>query len=451
MKKIYIECSYLVDHNYLNTGIQRVVRRVVENMQEIAPLKGYEPHLLSLREGYAREITIDDLHPSENSAIKKREKLSRRLKAYIKNLYYHTRLWFSALIPWEPFQRFILAPRGEFGLNMIIYKYIYRPIMGIFRRGDISTVVIERDRFPMAVEKDDILLILDSSWYMNIWEAVDEFKSKGGFIEMVVYDLIPITHPQFCDDFLAHVFRDWIDDSRDRIDGYIAISKTVANSIKEYHQKSGFQLPSKCYEYFYLGADFSTDKKSGDVREELKEIFDKRDTFITVSTIEPRKNHTYILDAFEKLWDNGIDVNLLFIGRRGWKIEKLMERIENHPMKDKKLFYFDDIDDVELDYSYSRAKALIFASIVEGFGLPIIEGLVKGLPVLASATEIHKEVGGDNIEYFDLNNPDSLVKLIENFEEKDIKRVENWMSWRESTEMLMDKVIKLSKECKRKS
>ena len=450
MPRLYIECSYLIDHNYLNTGIQRVVRKVVENMQEIAPARGYEPHLVSLREGYAREVTIEDLHPSSNANKLSLENLLPKIKAYLKNLYYHTRLWFSALIPWEPFQRFILAPRSSFGLNMLLYNYIYRPIVSIFKRGDISSVVVERDRFPMAVDRDDILLILDSSWYMNIWKAVDEFKAKGGMVEMVVYDLIPITHPQFCDDFLAHVFKEWIDDSSSRVDGYIAISKTVAESIKEYHKKRGISLDDKCYEYFYLGADFSNASLDGKVRDEIKKIFDSRDTFITVSTIEPRKNHSYILDAFEKLWDEGVDVNLLFIGRKGWKVEELMQRISLHPMKDKRLFYYDDIDDVELNYCYSRAKALIFASIVEGFGLPIIEGLLKGLPVLASNTKIHKEVGGDSVEYFDLDSIDSLVEIIKDFENrKKTNQIHSWMSWKESTQMLMDKIIKLSTECKK--
>lgn len=447
MPRLYIECSYLIDHNYLNTGIQRVVRKVVENMQEITPLRGYELHLISMREGYAREVTIEALHPSEEIRKKSIENLLPKLKAYIKNLYYHTRLWFSALIPWEPFQRFILAPRSSFGLNKILYEYIYRPIISIVRRGDVSSVVVDRERFPMPVEKEDILLILDSSWYMHIWKSVDEFKEKGGAVLMVVYDLIPITHPQFCDDFLAHVFQEWIDESRSRVDGYIAISKTVADSVKEYQQIMGVALDDKCYEYFYLGADFSDNRNSGDVREELKKIFDERDTFISVSTIEPRKNHAYLLDAFEKLWSRGVDVNLLFIGRRGWKVDELMQKITMHPMKDKKLFYYDDIDDVELDYAYSRAKALLFASIVEGFGLPIIEGLVKGLPVMASDTRIHREVGGDNIRYFDLNNPDSLVEMIENFENSDNVNIDGWMSWRESTEMLMDKIEKLSGEC----
>lgn len=451
MPRLYIECSYLIDHNYLNTGIQRVVRKVVENMQDIAPNRGYELHLVTLREGYAREVTIEALHPSSSSKQLSIETILPKIKAYLKNLYYHTRLWFSALIPWEPFQRFILAPRDRFGLNMILYKYIYRPTISIFKRGDISSLVVDRDKFPMPVDKEDILLILDSSWYMNIWSAVDEFKQKGGMVEMVVYDLIPITHPQFCDDFLAHVFKEWIDDSSSRVNGYIAISKTVAESIKEYHQKKGISLDDKCYEYFYLGADFSNSSADGKVRDELKDIFNSRDTFITVSTIEPRKNHAYILDAFEKLWDSGVDVNLLFIGRRGWKVEELMQRISLHPMKDKRLFYYDDIDDVELDYCYSKAKALIFASIVEGFGLPIIEGLVKGLPVIASNTKIHKEVGGDSVEYFELDSVDSLVEIIKDVENiKKDNNISNWITWQESSQMLMDKIVKLSKECKKR-
>lgn len=449
MKKIYIDCSYLSDHAHLNTGIQRVVRKVVENLYEIAPERGYEIRLCTLRDGYARELAKDAIYPKEENPL--RESWKASLKEYLKNLYYHTRLWFSALIPWEPFQRFILSPRNSFGLNYILYNYLYKPVVSLMAKKEAGALFSEKERVPMEIEKGDILLLLDSSWYMNIWPAVEEFARKGAMVQMVLYDLIPITHPHFCDDFLAHVFREWIDDSLERVDGYIAISKTVMASLKDYAYDKGIDIEEGCIDYFYLGADFKDSLfGKGEVRKELQRLLGERDTYLCVSTIEPRKNHAYLLDVFDRLWRKGVDVNLLFIGRRGWKVEELIERITTHPEKGKRLFYYDDIDDAELDYAYSHSKALLFASVVEGFGLPLIEGMVKGLPVLASDTPIHREVGGERVRYFDIASVESLANMIEDMQSAEgDSRSEGyeWMSWRSSSEMLLRKIQKLASEC----
>lgn len=66
-----------------------------------------------------------------------------------------------------------------------------------------------------------------------------------------------------------------------------------------------------------------------------------------------------------------------------------------------------------MPFSYKNAKALVFASYTEGFGLPIIESLYNQLQVLVSDTPIHREIGQENVSYFDLNDVNCLVDLIE--------------------------------------
>ena len=77
---------------------------------------------------------------------------------------------------------------------------------------------------------------------------------------------------------------------------------------------------------------------------------------------------------------------------------------------------FNSLSDTELDYYYKHSKALLSPSLAEGFGLPIIEALNQGLPVLASDIPIHREVGNDFCTYFDVNKPDNLAKIIINIE-----------------------------------
>ena len=125
----------------------------------------------------------------------------------------------------------------------------------------------------------------------------------------------------------------------------------------------------------------------------------------------------------------------------------LTQRINRISKSNNRLILFSDLNDKELLYSYKNAKMLLFPSIVEGFGLPIVESLTNGLPVLASNTPIHREVGGDKIGYFDISNPNDLANQIIGIERDGIPdnlivdKNYKWLDWRDSTEMLLKKVI----------
>ncbi|MEM8119924.1 glycosyltransferase, partial [Morganella morganii] len=101
----------------------------------------------------------------------------------------------------------------------------------------------------------------------------------------------------------------------------------------------------------------------------------KAPVFLMVSTIEPRKNHGYLLDAFERAWAQGSQARLCIAGRIGWKCEALVERVRQHPELNKRLFMFNDLSDKSLEYAYSHAASLVFPSYVEGFGLPLVEAM----------------------------------------------------------------------------
>jgi len=446
MKKLYIDCSYLSNHPHLNTGIQRVVRKIVEGLFKEATSYGFQPILVSLRDSNATILPLDAIaHRPLKEAQNKAQTVSfkKHLIEYLKNLYLHTKLWFSALIPSATFRHFMMAPKNQFGLNYILYHMLYHPIKSIFSFSNKPPSKTSKNGFPFEVSNTDTLLLIDSSWYMNIWESVHTFKQKGGRVEMVLYDLIPIAYPQFCDAFLAKVFKEWVDESLGYVDGYIAISKTVQKEIMHYAQTHAPKRAKTIqFGYFYLGADFQSTKTSinENIRDSLKELMKERPTFITVSTLEPRKNHAYLLDTFEQLWDDGIDINLLLIGRQGWLVDELLKRIKNHSEYNKRLFFFDDINDTELDYAYHHAKALLFASFVEGFGLPIIEGLEKGLPVFASDIPVHREIGKNAVIYFNLNDKKALAKTIYSFLKEPFSpplKHKKWINWDESTHMLL--------------
>src|SRR5690606_41798773 len=135
----------------------------------------------------------------------------------------------------------------------------------------------------------------------------------------------------------------------------------------------------------------------------------RRPLDLMVITIEPHKNHVYLLDAFDLLWAENTDAALCFVGKIGWKNEHLIERIRRHPQLGKRLFMWNDLNDRELEYCYLNPRSLLFPSHVEGFGLPLVEAMQRKLPVMASDIPVFREIGGDAMAYFELSDPDNLA------------------------------------------
>ena len=77
------------------------------------------------------------------------------------------------------------------------------------------------------------------------------------------------------------------------------------------------------------------------------------------------------------------------------------------------MFFFYNDNDYDLEYLYQNVRALIFPSLYEGFGLPLLEAMELGCPVLSSSGGSLKEIGGEGIMYFDPKNPESISETIE--------------------------------------
>jgi glycosyltransferase involved in cell wall biosynthesis len=128
-----------------------------------------------------------------------------------------------------------------------------------------------------------------------------------------------------------------------------------------------------------------------------------------VGTIEPRKGHLQTIAAFDALWAQGLDVNLVIVGKEGWiglpddqrrTIPTIVATLRNHPQLGKRLFWLDGISDEYLERIYAASACLIAASEDEGFGLPLIEAAQHKLPILARDIPVFREVAGEHAYYF---------------------------------------------------
>lgn len=132
-----------------------------------------------------------------------------------------------------------------------------------------------------------------------------------------------------------------------------------------------------------------------------------------VGTIQPRKNITTLIEAFEKFVETRPNYKLKIVGKKGWLYTETLNRIESSPVS-KQIEYLGFVKDNVLETLYKNAYATVLPSLYEGFGLPVLEAMSHGSPVIASNTSSLPEVGGEAVLYC---NPDDPKTITEAFEE----------------------------------
>jgi len=301
----------------------------------------------------------------------------------------------------------------------------------------------------------DTLLLLDAGWdLLPFWHHLEAAGQAGTRLVFVSYDLIPLTHPDYCDPAHVALFERYITKAVALADGFIGISCSSRDEICTYvhHQQPNHSARIK-FDHFYLGADFDPPAVQRlPVRREIREFFAAGEPiYLLVSTIEPRKGHARLLTAVEHLWKQGQQIRLCFIGRVGWCVDDFMTYVQQHPQREKRLAVWHDANDAELAYTYQHARALVFPSVAEGFGLPLVEALQHGLPVIASDIPAHRETGRDLVRYIPPLDTDGLVAVLEQFSGAEAPAAfrppdsYRWLSWHQSSKMLLNSDILFAK------
>jgi len=255
--------------------------------------------------------------------------------------------------------------------------------------------------------RGDTLLILDLTTRHKLHTAIAQSHNRGCRVFCVVHDIIPLHAPHLFPPLHAHNFKISFNAILDYCTVFLCASKTTANALSEelLSRKKEAQIG-----IIKFGADFPKQKDTEEVFESY--LASQRPYFLMVGTIEPRKNHEIAIEAFQKLWDQGFNANLLIIGNPGWKCQHTLLQIEKTKRQYKKLEYLENISDSQLDAAYKSTQALIFPSLSEGFGLPIIEALQRGTHVILSDIPIHREVASEYGLFFPPHNATELCKHI---------------------------------------
>jgi len=270
--------------------------------------------------------------------------------------------------------------------------------------------------------------------------------SSGAKVFFQVFDLLPISHPEW---FPPGAMDSHIDRSSvvAQSDGAICISHAVADDFKAWSStQEGSTIRDEAISYFHLGADIDTSSPSKGLPNNADGILGALSasaSFLMVGTIEPRKGQAQSLAAFELLWAQGVDVNLVIVGNEGWMIGKLAKALANHPELNKRLFWLKSISDEFLNLVYDASHCLVFSSEAEGFGLPLIEAAQHELPIIARNIPVFREVAGEYAYYFEGLSAEDLSTAILAWLALD--KAGNapsslgmpWLTWRESTEQVV--------------
>jgi glycosyltransferase involved in cell wall biosynthesis len=265
-----------------------------------------------------------------------------------------------------------------------------------------KTVFADREINPHS---GDIFLGLDLVFNNVQHETLLSWRKSGVRIFFVVYDLLPMSHPEYFPQPAVTSFGQWAEMTT-KYDGILAISSTTASEYRRIFPNLNHDF---LLETFELGSDSTTERVH--LRPQQTPVVANNEIqFIMVGTIEPRKGHLEVVRAFIKLWDEHKLVRLTIVGKWGWLSQRDRKYLEDASLKFPKLQILTDQSDSELAGHYEKSHCLIAASYAEGYGLPIVEASQHGIKVFARDIPIFREVALEGASYF--NTAQSLDEQI---------------------------------------
>jgi glycosyltransferase involved in cell wall biosynthesis len=228
-----------------------------------------------------------------------------------------------------------------------------------------------------------------------------QFRRDGGSLWFLVHDLLPLNRAEWFSQNTVIRYKAWLTILAGIADGFLCNSLQTETELKDaladgYGLAFGYRT-----QVLPMGHAILDHSDRPDMPDRALDRFDTSTPFaLVVGTLEPRKGHIDVIAAFEQLWQRGSIDRLVLIGRLGWQVDALRKRIVSHAEYGSRLLWFDDVEDAELFGLYAACTGVIVASHGEGFGLPLIEALSHGKPVLARDIPVFRVHDGRGVTYF---------------------------------------------------
>ena len=280
-------------------------------------------------------------------------------------------------------------------------------------------------------------------------QFLDMMSAHGVTIWYIIYDMLPILLPEdYFGSGMRNAHFNWLH-IISRYDGVVCISKAVANDYTEWFNKNKLCTFMPEVTWFHIGSDIGSSVPTKGLPKDAPQVLKSikaRPTFLMVSTIEPRKGYAQAFAAFELLWQEGIDVNLVIVGKKGWNVDDLAAKMKSHQELGKRFFWLQGISDEYLEKVYDASTCVIMASEGEGFGLAVVEGARHGKPLILRNLPVFREIAGNHAYYFEGLKPEDLARSVTSWldlykqgQAPSSKGVEV-LTWEDSAKMLISKL-----------
>jgi glycosyltransferase involved in cell wall biosynthesis len=217
-----------------------------------------------------------------------------------------------------------------------------------------------------------------------------QWDARPGRNILTMFDITTVLFPQFHTRANIRLHQRKIAFARTAADMIIAISQATKNDLVTHCGISATKI-----RVIYPGCDHDLFRVYPEAEtERILASYGLRPGYILyVGTLEPRKNITGLVAAFEIACRLGVNAPLVLVGSRGWLDRPIFQRIEASPLK-QRIAVLGTVAQENLPYLYNGARVFVYPSIYEGFGLPVVEAMACGVPVIARATSSLPEVVG---------------------------------------------------------
>jgi len=230
----------------------------------------------------------------------------------------------------------------------------------------------------------DVLLLLEPSPLVDFGRVVKVKRQRRLPVIAMINDLMPVQHPECFQSGADHHYRVLFQQILHVADHLIVPSHAVHRDL----QTLGWTIRPEIH-VSHLGTSFPQMPPRADSGERLDLLY--------VSTLAPRKGHDRLLAAFDHLRAEGKDPHLTLVGRVGWEVDDLIERIRTHPCFGNSLRWIEHGDDACVRALMTQATVAVLPAEGEGFGLFLEEALSAGLPVVVTDLPVFRERENPNV------------------------------------------------------
>lgn len=296
---------------------------------------------------------------------------------------------------------------------------LYAPDKG---RDDLRSQIIERPNVSFVYPEQKPFPFYKSYWRSKgivkqlKHDEIDVFHGLSGELPIglkaagikgivTIHDLIFLRHPEFYHWIDTKIYARKFHHTLREADRIIAISECTKRDILYYGD-----FPEDKIDVIYQSCGTRFAEKSSDAsNRQVKEKYQLPDRYILfVGTIEARKNALLAVKALRLLPD---DLSLVMVGRSTGYVKTLLSYIQQHGLEHRVCFLH-GVPNEDLPSVYQQAEAFVYPSRYEGFGIPIIEAIQSGLPVVAATGSCLEEAGGPDCLYVHPDDAEGMAKAV---------------------------------------